>query len=253
MKNILICYLLLSSAFLKAYSQSWERIEKRILAGKEYLEKKGDAVNPQYELLKSFYQRKFGLNCSSVNEKLLQGSLIGFKRIYDKKAIMPERLFDELEHPLDKITFQALFCKQTLFNIKDYLNQIDTIWNKSSLEASHCLLAITWLQENGCCKPEELETSKRKISTYLQKVIAENNVDHNDQRFEAIAILQYSGFSNIIGPKEMKEIIDAQLPDGSWPINSRLKSGNDHTTAMAMWALLEFYSKKKSAEPFVVQ
>ncbi len=253
MKNILFCFFFLTGAFSKTYSQTWEKVEKRILAGKNYLEEKGNEVDPQYEILKSFFKRKFSLNCTPVNEKLIQGNLLVFRRIYDKKAILPKKLFEELEHPLDRLTFQALYCNQTKFNLKEYLVQIDSIWNKSSLEASHCLLAITWLQENGCCTPKELEPLKKKISTYLQKVIAENKVEHYDQRFEAIAVLLYSGFGNAIGSKELNEIIDLQLPDGSWPINSRLKTGNDHTTAMAMWALMEFFSPKKKIEPFVVQ
>jgi hypothetical protein len=253
MKNIVLFFLFLGGTTLETFSQGWEGVEKRILAGKNYLEEKGDAVDPQYELLKSFFVRKFGLNCAPLNEKLLVGNLIVFKRIYDKGANMPLRLSNELEHPLDKLTIQALFCAKAGFNLKSYLTLIDSVWNKSTLEASHCLLALTWLQENGCCKQTELETSQRKISTYLQKEISENKIEHNDQRFEAMAILQYSGFDNTISQKEMKEIIEAQLPDGSWPLNSRLKSGNDHTTAMAMWALLEFFSPKKNPEPFVVQ
>jgi hypothetical protein len=201
MKNIFFCFFFLTVAFLNTYSQTWDKVEKRIQAGKNYLEEKGNEVDPQYEILKSFFQRKFSLNSTPVNENLIKGNLIGFRRIYDKNTNIPIKLFEELEHPLDKLTFQALFCKQTKFNLNDYLSQIDTLWNKSSLEASHCLLAIIWLQENGCCKPEELETSKRKISTYLQKIISENKIDHNDQRFEAMAILQYSGFGNIIGLK----------------------------------------------------
>ena len=74
MKNIFFCFFFLTVAFLNTYSQTWDKVEKRIQAGKNYLEEKGNEVDPQYEILKSFFQRKFSLNSTPVNENLIKGS-----------------------------------------------------------------------------------------------------------------------------------------------------------------------------------
>lgn len=136
----------------------------------------------------------------------------------------------------DAMTIRALYCNQ--FELGD--DYIDLLKNEAGIgnyQASHALLALIWLRQNGCLKNINLSLVENLIieANWTNIKVAE---DWTDLKIESIAFLQEYGVEMEI--KLIEGLLKQQNPDGGFPMKPDTLQSHTHTTILAIWALLPY-------------
>lgn len=111
--------------------------------------------------------------------------------------------------------------------------------------SSHALLLLQLLKDDyttGRCaySPEFESLLDEAIQSKSEEVQHELEDRSNlDAWVEKIAVLAFVG--NAIAPEHLQFLLDQQSPDGGWrgEMHEELNETNPHTTALAVWALVE--------------
>ena len=109
-------------------------------------------------------------------------------------------------------------------------------------EATHQLLALEYMKQNGCLSAEEQET----LTLTARAIAAEQHEDavFSDLWAERLAVLLYGDYRALVETAWIERLIAEQDPSGAWsdpkfPRRFYKTPENPHTTALAVWALAE--------------
>jgi len=229
------------SLIVPACSLFQNRVDKAIDRGVENIKRRDNEIMPVViPMLESLIRDyKLPLNIDSQKDFLAK-KRGNFRPILGSQTGRKQPLSIELSKlkGIDRITATALYCKEEPLP-KTFLNSIHSMANHGGYPLTHATLALLMAKSNGCDISElqfqeELNFHNNRLSALLNRVKPES-----DLGIEAIVMLYLTG--NVphhsaraarIDPKWILRILDSQHTDGSW-------YQNDHTTVLAIWALLE--------------
>ena len=109
-------------------------------------------------------------------------------------------------------------------------------------EATHQLLALQYMKQNGCLSPDEEKT----LGLTARAIAAEQQQDSlfSDLWAERLAVLLYGDYRQLVESSWIETLIAKQDPSGAWsdpkfPRRFYKTPENPHTTVLAVWALAE--------------
>ena len=109
-------------------------------------------------------------------------------------------------------------------------------------EATHQLLALEYMKQNGCLSPDEEKT----LGLTARAIAAEQQQDavFSDLWAERLAVLLYGDYRQLVETSWIETLIAQQDPSGAWsdprfPRRFYKTPENPHTTVLAVWALAE--------------
>jgi hypothetical protein len=110
-------------------------------------------------------------------------------------------------------------------------------------EATHQLLALEYMKQNGCLSPDEEKT----LTLTARAIAAEQQQDSvfSDLWAERLAVLLYGDHRQLVETSWIETLIAEQEPSGAWsdprfPRQFYKTPENPHTTVLAIWALAEY-------------
>jgi hypothetical protein len=252
--NMLLLYgLFISIPTVNLHSQDVRAVDLSIMRGVDFIHSSTNQENlamisPLIAMLE--YNFNIGLKhpTSTVNPEILQEYsyfLKGFSRMFDKEAkIDPELLSEYKEDLLNYIMFNSfnchLFIPDTLLLMK-----IKEGLSLGGYDFTHAFLSIRWLEEFKCLlKNGVIEKEIRLLKhVYWNDLIKLARIEKNkDLRYESVAIA-YHFEKKVNLTKQIRKILSEQDDDGSWYNNGFSDASREHTTILALWALLEWKNK----------
>ena len=113
----------------------------------------------------------------------------------------------------------------------DYL-ELDHRWGYVLTHQAVTLLFARWI---GC--PLDVDVDERR-HTFAANLVAEMEADPtaSDLAYERMAMLGHLGFAEAIDPAWIDALLDAQTPDGCFPLGPE-RPCHPHSTGVALWAL----------------
>lgn len=106
--------------------------------------------------------------------------------------------------------------------------------------ATHALWAISMAQH--CFQAEFDTVMEQRLVAEVMDVMERTRPNWDDHAIEALAMAQYHDPGYVPPWQYIQEIIAMQNPDGSWnwvPDKQKV-NGSQHTTILALWALLQY-------------
>lgn len=105
--------------------------------------------------------------------------------------------------------------------------------------ATHALWAVAMARQ---CFHAQVDTLlEQRLVSKVKEVMEHADPRWDDQAVEALAMLQYQDSTYVPPYKYIQEIVDLQNPNGSWSlIPGQDVHGSQHTTVLALWALLQY-------------
>ena len=139
-------------------------------------------------------------------------------------------------YPLPKDFLQVMRAK-----IKESMNS-ESVYR--DFVVTHSALQIKNMEYANCWKnTAELNAIKTEVKELLIKLIEEDKTTtfNQDLRFEAIAMLYYMGYDELVKPEYIKMVLNSQFTEGGWGNSTTDNVGfSFHTTIIAIWVLLEY-------------
>lgn len=207
------------------------------------IKQKKDNVMPMmvptlYHLIKTY---NINLNVDKQKKNLIAsatGNEAIFLRFFDDNLKAPESRV-KLMDGIDRITAAALYCD--CYGLPpNFFNDINDMSYTEGYAVTHAVLALNILEQRKCKYDTTVYNTTKAIIIPRLETIIYNKKPTSDIGIEAIVMLYISGNANRVKNEWVEAIIKAQEPNGSW-------GANDHTTVLALWALLE--AKKSSIKP----
>ncbi|HXH19537.1 MAG TPA: hypothetical protein VNJ07_10690 [Chitinophagales bacterium] len=151
-------------------------------------------------------------------------------------------------YSINGLTAWSIFCRK--FPPPDTIvNILDKNADLGEYEMTHAALQLANLMQQECLKPnEKTEKLKKKLVMLLEKQInSDAELEYSDDlKYESMAMLYYLGEGNKVTEKHIRYIIENQQNNGTWSGSSKLNSQpHIHTSAIALWILLEYYTRHK--------
>ncbi len=115
---------------------------------------------------------------------------------------------------------------------------------------THDALALFFMKDNGCALPTTADILSAQITTGMVNIVKDPTTIA-DLRYEAIAFLQLTGHRDLIKSEWIDQIIQEQMPDGSWSAVAGSKKSDDHSTLLALWALLQYSRPEVKYQPLI--
>ncbi len=223
-------------------------LDVNIERGIKYVENRGGDFEASTGLFFNFLSKKFPLE-----------NIPPIKKIYNSPDEFNKhpstKLYQRLAHPhsiseedieqyrggipindLQYIMLAGMYCDEIPLK-QDFLQKIKTQTELDGYFLTHAALSIHFAKCLKCPLPNEFESIEKQQIKLLEKLI--ETTDIQDLKYEAIAILKLMNPSATIKQEWIDEVLDMQLEDGGWARVKKLKTSNDHTTFLALWALLE--------------
>ncbi len=217
----------------------------------EYFAREVRTVDPGWANLFGYLHRRFGLELVNAAGAALHEVPMEqerpelaaiFRRLVDPGARVPKRTIAELSTPIDRMTASALHCDRIRLpeNWNDVLREATRI---GGYALTHAALASQWTLEQGCRPEIEVAVlQERQIEALGALVDGRDTLtvgNATDLWIEALVMLYYLGAADRIDPAWLEALLDAQRPDGGWPLGPGAKRSDPHPTALALWVLLE--------------
>lgn len=142
-------------------------------------------------------------------------------------------------NPINQMLAAALYCDRIPLP-PSYADSLRDMNRMGGLFVTHGVMATGWAVENGCIEPDAVPED---IAVgQLQGLLA---IEHapgaraHDLGVEALACLYYAGRSDVVEEAWVDELVSLQRPDGGFSDGGPDQPSNHHTTALALWVLLE--------------
>ncbi|MBS1547747.1 MAG: hypothetical protein JST38_07580 [Bacteroidetes bacterium] len=215
-----------------------------IIRGLAYLGNPELPLDPDALLIHAYLKDRFGLPelCSAkrVASQIRQdpkGDLRPFLRLADTLSFRPE--FIALQGKgFNNITLAGIWYDK-LSSPSILMDRIAKSPIDEAYVATHALWAMSMARQ---CFHAELDTT---VEQRLVEKVTER-MEHSDPRWgdeavEALAMLQYNDPNYVPPYKYIQQLVDLQNPNGSWSWNPGQEvTGSQHTTVLALWALLQY-------------
>lgn len=232
----------LAALHLVACSLFENRIDQAIERGRENLEQKELRVLPMVVPTLDHLVKEYGLKLemAALRKKVLldaRHERRPFLRSIDPTVVASEAELKRLTG-IDRITSAALYCD--LYRLPStFFSDLRKMAVSGGYNLTHATLALFMLKSKNCAADEatfrsEVDFQVKRLSHMLKRIRADT-----DLGIEAIVMLYMTRQAPhlrdtppAVEPRWIVQILDAQDADGSW-------DQNDHTTVLAIWALLE--------------
>lgn len=230
---------------------------KAVTRGQEYLVNNLSTIKPEQRLFVDYLQRKFNLD-----ERL--GITKNPILITENPVTYPQEIhfLARIAYPDKLVTIppRNVVDGPTLTNIYsancDHMQLPKAFWPTMSQNneaggyyLTHNALALAFIKDNGCQIPPTEGDLLSKTVDGMVKIMDDPNTTP-DLRYEAIAFLGLSGRSDLINSKWIDQLVSQQKENGSWVDGSDAQN-SDHTTTLALWALLEYSHPGTPYEPLI--
>jgi hypothetical protein len=172
-----------------------------------------------------------------------------FRRIADHDNPLQDVDLQAVEVEVDRITVPALYCDRLGLSA-DYPVLLEMEANKGGYMLTHVLLALIWIQENGC----EAPVSNDFIENVYRANAALINDDSvvEDLELEAAAFLYLAGQSKLVNNAFVEHVIAAQHDDGGWAQYLDKPNESDwHPTILGLFLLLHVEYPAESYPPML--
>lgn len=218
------------------------KIDVAIESAVEYLRKKENGILPMViptldYLIKDY---KLAMNIETQKKMLLNSARHDrrpFLRALDPSLVATPAEIARM-NPIDRITGAAFYCD--IYPLPaNFFRSIRQLAVSGGYDLTHASLALIMAKSRGCkITQEEFDRELNFHKTRLLRLLAREN-PASDLGIEAIVMLYLAGnagpnnaATDLVKPQWIVRILDAQDANGSW-------YDNDHTTVLAIWALLE--------------
>lgn len=148
------------------------------------------------------------------------------------------------------VTAQALHCDR-LPLAPGFWPALQRLASGGGYASTHAVLASVWLQENGCeVDARRLAVSRDEAVRKLVELL-DGATAPTDLRAEALAMLNYVGQPALAGARHVAALLDVQRDDGGWALAVDRDASHPHTTALALWVLLEARHPQRTRAPMI--
>lgn len=236
--------------FNKTYSQKLPSIDHSIKRGVAFLNSSKDQENlimilPLIEVLNKNFNIGITHKRSNMDSLLMEKYayfLVGLNRVFDATAHVPPDLLEPYQDDLiNYFMFKSFNCDVFLPDTI-LLQKLKLGLMMGGYDLTHAMISIHWIEQTNCVNKDEpigreLECLKQKFwPTLLKMAKSEENAD---LRYESIAIALHMEEKSI-STKEIKRILREQEEEGIWYNYGLSDASREHTTILALWALLEW-------------
>ncbi len=223
-----------------------------------FVKSKIDSLKPDEFILFDYLDRRFNLNL--FNRKTRKRYLSNWfsedssaTLLYQFRSLVmnSEHKIDlrYASHPIDSVSLLALGCEEE-FDQGVFINRLKKHKEKGGYFLTHALLALQWSLELGCLAESTQQIQQLKSSLQEANLeFARISSAPQDETFEAVCMLHYSGFDSQRIAHFKKVVTEMQLEDGGWASSERSTTTDLHTTAFALWILLEENTSKSASYP----
>lgn len=172
----------------------------------------------------------------------LYSALFRFKSRKENNAILHTKW-----NGIEALNLYSLYCNKILSR-KDFLTLFDSSLALNGYELTHAYLATLIIKRTKCiCKKENLKLEKRAWENLKKMIPIINQSEFSDLDIEVMALALYGHEIESISPELISKLLALQNMDGSWSLsNNTSKLFKDHSTVLALWALLEWKFKEDS-------
>ncbi len=137
---------------------------------------------------------------------------------------------------VDRLTVPALYCDQTALP-DNYSAMLNEAAQNGEYMLTHALLALIWIQENGCTAPVS-DNFTEAIYNANAALIGDDTVV-TDLELEAAAFLYLAGQRTLVNDAFVNRVIAVQNNDGGWLTSSDTSGdSNWHATILGLFILL---------------
>ncbi len=147
----------------------------------------------------------------------------------------------------DGLTAISMFCNKYPLP-DDFLKVLNERADKGDYQMAHAAMQLANALNLGCLKPgNEVEKLREKlVKALVAGMSAENASDNGDDfKYECMAMLYYLGKGSLVTEDHIQFILRNQLPNGGWAgyYNEGRNNANAHSSVLALWVLLEYFSR----------
>jgi hypothetical protein len=231
--------------------------EKAVINAQNYLKSSKGSIKIDQRLFIDYLQRKFDLDGAlGVTQTPIQ--IVENPATYPQeinflaRIVYPDRIVTvPPRNVVDGPTLTNIFsanCDHTPLP-KNFWLTMNQNYSAGGYYLAHNALAFAFMKDNGCAIPASDAGLPEKTINGMVKLADDPNTNQ-DLRYEAIAFLCLSGRTDLIKSSWISEVISQQKEDGSW-VDEQYPKDSDHTTVLALWALLEYSHPNTPYEPLI--
>jgi hypothetical protein len=202
-----------------------------------FLEKRPYLLDRYFKLYDQYFDGKFYVNYSDEDVKLF--------------------LDNSLESDINALTFWSMYCnkyplderflgemKKKLHSPPMYPSITDRSVPPPEYWPLHAALQLVSAHNNGCLtESAELNEIRAEVERKVNDIAKGQieTVQYNlDIQTEALAMLYYMEMDDQVTEDQINELLSHQLKGGGWAYATGSESVSLHTSALAMWVLLEY-------------
>lgn len=179
-----------------------------------------------------------------------QGLTQPFYRLIDPGVRPPAGELRTVPGLTGAVTAQALHCDWAPL-APEFWPALDRLAADSGYGLTHAMLATMWIQENGCrADPVRLVQLRAAGSRRLVELLDRGQAP-TDLQVEALAMLFYAGQGSSVEPRHIDALLGLRRSDGGWALDTDRASSHPHTTALALWVLLEARHPQRPRVPMI--
>jgi hypothetical protein len=231
--------------------------QKSIIRAQEYLKSSIGKVGVEQRLMLDYLQRKYDLD-ESLGAVQSPFQITESPRTYPQEVNFLARI--SFPDKIVNMPPRSVVDGPALTNIYsancDHMALPANFWptmeqnyQAGGYSLTHVALALAFMKDNSCQIPTAHSDLRSKVIAGMAK-LASNPATNPDLRYEAIAFLGLSGSADQIESAWTDSITTEQKKEGNW-IDSTDPQNSDHTTVLALWALLEYSKPNVPYEPFI--
>jgi len=174
------------------------------------------------------------------------------RRMLDASARADAALLSRLVSPVDRITHPALHARELALP-PHYATLLARAAAAGGYPLTHVGLALIWLDENGHGDIVG-DAFRERVASGMAKLLAPAD-GISDLEIEAATFLYGMGRGALVPRAFLDALVLAQLGDGGWSADPAAEpdTPNDHTSALALWLLLEATVPDAEKGPFLPQ
>lgn len=147
---------------------------------------------------------------------------------------------------LDGLTSWSMFCNKYPLP-EDYLILLNENAGKGGYEMTHAALQLGNVMQLDCVisKNESQKLRVRLLKALTAQLNSIPTIEYSeDLKYECMAMLYYLKGDDLVTEAQIRFIVENQLSNGGWSPSAKANNqANIHTSVLALWVLLEYYSR----------
>ncbi len=246
---------------LRAAQQHFDALspaEKAIRRAETYQMTMTTSAHPFQRLLFDYLQRSYNLpaELSVTNAPFdipTAQTQSAIELRYLARIAFPEKVFkDGISVPLAGTSLTNVYAANcdNLSLPKNFWNTMQDNYGRGEYDLTHVALAFRFIRDNNCDIPDSAKVLESQVNRGML-AIAGGSATIADLRYEAIAFLLLSGNRSDVKQEWIDQIAKEQMPNGGWAAEIGSKTANDHSTVLAMWALLQYSRPSVEYQPLI--